>query len=37
MSEGDFAENVKQGDFNTKLDSWMNNYHSAVQQLDFGK
>jgi len=37
MSEGDFAENVKQGEFNTKLDSWMNNYHSAVQQLDFGK
>jgi kynurenine 3-monooxygenase len=37
MAEGDFAENAGSGEFNNKLDSWINTYHSAVQQLDFGK
>lgn len=37
MSEGDFTKNIEQEPFTHKLDSWMNNYHSAVQQLDFGK
>lgn len=37
MSEGDFTQNIEQETFTHKLDSWMNNYHSAVQQLDFGK
>lgn len=36
MAEGDFAENTKEETFNNKLDSWMNSYHNAVQQLDFG-
>ena len=36
MAEGDFTENTKQETFNNKLDSWMNSYHNAVQQLDFG-
>jgi kynurenine 3-monooxygenase len=37
MNEGDFSKNIEQETFTHKLDSWMNNYHSAVQQLDFGK
>ncbi|MBS1778875.1 MAG: FAD-dependent monooxygenase [Bacteroidetes bacterium] len=36
MNEGDFATNVEDAAFNTKLDSWMNEYHRSVQQLDFG-
>ncbi len=37
MSEGDLTKNLEQSTFTNKLDSWMNDYHSAVQQLDFGK
>jgi kynurenine 3-monooxygenase len=37
MNEGDFTKNIEQDTFTNKLDSWMNKYHSAVQQLDFGK
>ena len=37
MNEGDFFANVEDGGFTAKLDNWMNEYHSAVQQLDFGK
>lgn len=37
MKEGDFMENLERKDFHTKLDSLINSYHSAVQQLDFGK
>jgi kynurenine 3-monooxygenase len=36
MNEGDFFDNVTQNDFNSKLDMWLNDYHEAVQQLDFG-
>jgi kynurenine 3-monooxygenase len=37
MAEGDFGVNAGSSDFNNKLDGWVNTYHSAVQQLDFGK
>ena len=37
MSEGDFFQNVDQNGFNNKLDQWVNDYHTSVQQLDFGK
>jgi kynurenine 3-monooxygenase len=37
MAEGDLADNLNKNGYNDKLDSWMNDYHSAVQQLDFGK
>lgn len=37
MQEGDFFVNVEQGGFCKKLDSWMNEYHNAVQQLDFAQ
>jgi len=36
MNEGDFAANMEDAAFNTKLDNWMNEYHRSVQQLDFG-
>lgn len=36
MNEGDFAANIEDAAFNTKLDNWMNEYHRSVQQLDFG-
>ena len=36
MSEGDFFQNVDQNGFNNKLDQWVNDYHTSVQQLDFG-
>jgi kynurenine 3-monooxygenase len=36
MNEGDFFDNVAQHDFNSKLDTWLKEYHEAVQQLDFG-
>jgi kynurenine 3-monooxygenase len=37
MDEGDFNENAGTNGFDNKLDSWIDDYHSAVQQLDFGK
>lgn len=37
MQEGDFFVNVEQGEFCQKLDSWVSDYHNAVQQLDFGQ
>ena len=37
MSDGDFFQNVDQNGFNNKLDQWVNDYHTSVQQLDFGK
>lgn len=36
MNEGDFAANMEDAAFNSKLDNWMNEYHRSVQQLDFG-
>jgi len=36
MNEGDFAANIEDAAFNTRLDNWMNEYHRSVQQLDFG-
>lgn len=36
MGEGDFAANMADAAFCTKLDNWMNDYHQSVQQLDFG-
>lgn len=36
MSEGDFFVNVEQSSFEDKLDNWIDEYHHAVQQLDFG-
>lgn len=37
MKEGDFFTNISDGIFTARLDGWMNEYHNAVQQLDFGK
>ena len=37
MAEGDLTENLNKNGYNDKLDGWINDYHSAVQQLDFGK
>lgn len=37
MHEGDFFVNVEDGVFTSRLDNWMNEYHNAVQQLDFGQ
>lgn len=37
MQEGDFFANIENGTFTSKLDHWMNDYHNAVQQLDFGR
>ena len=36
MNEGDFFENVESNGFKSKLDQWVNDYHTSVQQLDFG-
>ena len=36
MSSGDFFKNIEEPSFSKQLDSWMNNYYQAVQQLDFG-
>lgn len=36
MSEGDFFENINNNNFCSQLDSWMNDYHQSVKQLDFG-
>jgi len=36
MNEGDFFSNVSSQQFGDKLDAWVQDYHQAVQQLDFG-
>ena len=36
MTEGDFSTNINDNGFTDKLDSWIKDYHNAVQQLDFG-
>ncbi len=36
MSEGDFFNNVEQPAFCDALGTWVTEYHSGVQQLDFG-
>ena len=36
MNEGDFSENVEKSSFCDNLDQWVTEYHTAVQQLDFG-
>ena len=35
MKKGNFEENINKEDFKNKLDSWMNDYASSVQQLEF--
>jgi kynurenine 3-monooxygenase len=37
MGAGDFFANMENESFAAKLDNWVNEYHNAVQQLDFGK
>ena len=36
MDEGDFFANIEQSSFGTSLDTWVTEYHNAVQQLDRG-
>jgi len=36
MSAGDFELNLKSPEFLKKLDGWIEDYHKAVQELDFG-
>ncbi len=36
MNEGDFFVNVEKSNFEDTLGKWVNEYHAAVQQLDFG-
>jgi kynurenine 3-monooxygenase len=36
MSKGDFFNNINDNAFCSQLDSWMNEYHTTVKQLDFG-
>lgn len=36
MEEGNFFDNIQQSEFTDRLDMWMQDYHRAVQQLDFG-
>lgn len=36
MSHGDFFGNIQQNTFSQQLDKWVADYHSSVQQLDFG-
>jgi len=36
MDEGDFFVNVEKSSFGDTLSKWVNDYHKAVQQLDFG-
>lgn len=36
MSEGSFFESLENSDYLAKLDKWVEDYHQAVQQLDFG-
>ena len=37
MKEGDFFVNSGNESFTAKLDNWIQDYHNAVQQLDFGQ
>ncbi len=37
MEQGDFAANINDNNFCSKLDGWMNDYHRSVKQLDFGQ
>ncbi|RYZ48574.1 MAG: FAD-dependent monooxygenase [Sphingobacteriales bacterium] len=37
MDEGDFAANAENEAFSARLETWMDEYHQEVQQLDFGK
>lgn len=37
MEAGDFEANCGDSGFVNGLDTWMNDYHSAVQELDFGR
>jgi kynurenine 3-monooxygenase len=37
MSEGDFEQSNMKPEFSSKLDSWMDEYHRAVQAFDFGR
>ena len=36
MNAGDFFVNIENDQFNTTLGVWIGEYHTAVQQLDFG-
>jgi len=36
MCEGDFFANISEDSFGGRLDTWVTEYHNAVQQLDFG-
>jgi len=36
MDAGDFFANIEQSSFETSLDTWVTEYHNAVQQLDRG-
>lgn len=36
MTEGNYFENVNDAAFNNKVDKWITDYHTSVQQLDFG-
>jgi len=36
MGEGDFFAKAEDSTFGVKLDEWVKEYHTAVQQLDFG-
>jgi kynurenine 3-monooxygenase len=36
MAAGNFADNIDREDFRKDMDSWVQQYYHAVQQLDFG-
>jgi hypothetical protein len=36
MSNGDFFANNEEKKYNDTLGQWVKEYHTAVQQLDFG-
>ncbi len=36
MANGDFFDSLSNDDYVAKLDTWVSDYHEAVQQLDFG-
>lgn len=36
MTNGDFFDSLSNDDYVAKLDTWVSDYHEAVQQLDFG-
>jgi kynurenine 3-monooxygenase len=37
LDAGDFEANCQQAEFIKSLDGWMEEYHTAVQELDFGR